>query len=183
MPRTYPSPLKGYSEQLALPTTTHRDGKGWAMDKLDATKDTKRTGTAYKSFPEPITTYYTTGGFDAHILFSLSSLEERNYAKELHTRVRYEFPELRIYTLFEEPAGPFPMGSFEVSLRTPEELGVFVAWLVVHRGPLSVLVHPNTDGEEEEGLNSAVEDHTTRAVWMGDKAELNLDFFTKQREK
>ena len=32
-------------------------------------------------------------------------------------------------------------------------------WLVINRGPLSALIHPNT-GEDER-------DHTQRATWMG----------------
>jgi len=33
---------------------------------------------------------------------------------------------------------------FEVNVFTPAQFGAFVAWLVINRGPLSVLVHPNT---------------------------------------
>lgn len=47
---------------------------------------------------------------------------------------------------------------FEVNLFTPEQFGAFVSWLVVWRGPLSVLIHPNT-GED-------VRDHSQRATWL-----------------
>ena len=33
---------------------------------------------------------------------------------------------------------------FEVNVFTPAQFGAFVAWLVINRGPLSALVHPNT---------------------------------------
>lgn len=48
---------------------------------------------------------------------------------------------------------------FEVNLFTPEQFGAFIPWLVINRGPLSALIHPNTDDE--------VRDHTQRATWMG----------------
>ena len=58
---------------------------------------------------------------------------------------------------------------FEVNVFTPEQFGAFVPWLVVNRGPLSALVHPNTDEEER--------DHTQRAIWMGEKVPLRLGMF------
>lgn len=48
---------------------------------------------------------------------------------------------------------------FEVNLFTPQQFGSFIPWLTIHRGPLSALVHPNTDDEYR--------DHTQRAIWMG----------------
>jgi aromatic ring-cleaving dioxygenase len=56
---------------------------------------------------------------------------------------------------------------FEVNLFTPAQFGAFIPWLVINRGPLSVLIHPNTvnpvTGEHDEGER----DHTQRATWMG----------------
>lgn len=57
---------------------------------------------------------------------------------------------------------------FEVNIFTPAQFGAFVPWLSVHRGPLSVLVHPNTT-EDEERLN-----HTQRAIWLGERIPLDL---------
>lgn len=37
---------------------------------------------------------------------------------------------------------------FEVNVVTPAQFGAFVSWLVINRGPLSALVHPNTDDDE-----------------------------------
>lgn len=55
---------------------------------------------------------------------------------------------------------------FEVNIFTPSQFGAFIPWLVIHRGPLSALVHPNTDDPER--------DHAQRATWMGDKMPLDL---------
>jgi DOPA 4,5-dioxygenase len=55
---------------------------------------------------------------------------------------------------------------FEVNLFTPEQFGAFVPWLVINRGPLSALIHPNTDDE--------IRDHTQRATWMGQPVPLMM---------
>ena len=57
---------------------------------------------------------------------------------------------------------------FEVNLFTPEQFGAFVPWLVINRGPLSVLVHPNC----EDG--DAIRDHTQRATWLGERVVLDV---------
>ena len=48
---------------------------------------------------------------------------------------------------------------FEVDTFTPHTTGVLFSWLAVHRGPLSVLIHPNTGDEYR--------DHTELPIWMG----------------
>lgn len=75
-------------------------------------------------------------------------------------------PELRIYRVFDKPVGPHIVAMFEVNIFTPRQFGAFIPWLVVHRGPLSALIHPNTDDE--------LRDHTQRATWMGEKFPLDL---------
>lgn len=68
---------------------------------------------------------------------------------------------------------------FEVNLFTPAQFGAFIPWLVINRGPLSALIHPNTvdplTGEHEEEER----DHTQRATWMGEKVLLDLSLFKK----
>jgi aromatic ring-cleaving dioxygenase len=49
------------------------------------------------------------------------------------------------------------------------QFGAFVPWLVIHRGPLSALLHPNT--------GDALRDHTARATWLGQAFPLNLKIF------
>ena len=63
---------------------------------------------------------------------------------------------------------------FEVNLFSPEQFGAFVPWLEIWRGPLSVLVHPNTGDDER--------DHTQRAIWMGERYSLDLSLFKKAKE-
>ncbi|KAK5151302.1 hypothetical protein LTS14_009472 [Recurvomyces mirabilis] len=64
---------------------------------------------------------------------------------------------------------------FEVNLHTPEQFGAFVPWLVINRGPLSALVHPNTGDD--------VRDHTQRATWMGQPIPLAVGFLREILQK
>jgi aromatic ring-cleaving dioxygenase len=85
---------------------------------------------------------------DIHIYYLQSNPSQTLFASQLHARIRHEFPELRIYKFWDKPVGPHPLAMFEVNVFTPAEFGAFVSWLVVNRGPLSALVHPNTVGDE-----------------------------------
>jgi aromatic ring-cleaving dioxygenase len=70
---------------------------------------------------------------------------------------------------------------FEVDLLTPAQFGALIPWLVINRGPLSVLVHPNTV-DPVTGKNEDPErDHTQRATWMGEKVLLDLSIFKRMR--
>ena len=162
---------------------------------------TEKLSPAYDAFVDPLAKDRR-GGFDVHVYFLHTDPDQTKFAKELWERVRREckhglhlpprlhqeqrlvyvrnvaltsaVPELRIYKVWEQPLGPHPIGMFEVNVFTPAQFGAFVPWLVIHRGPLSVLVHPNTDDE--------VRDHTQRATWMGDRYPLNLHLFKEVRE-
>jgi len=57
---------------------------------------------------------------------------------------------------------------FEVNIFTPTQFGALIPWLVINRGPLSVLVHPS---DEEE------RNHTQRATWLGERIPLDLRLF------
>lgn len=72
---------------------------------------------------------------------------------------------------------------FEVNLFTPAQFGAFISWLVIWRGPLSALVHPNTN--EPGLLLSEIEmrNHSARATWMGEKVPLDLGGFYTWRQR
>lgn len=84
-------------------------------------------------------------------------------------------PELRIYKFFEKPIGPHPLAMFEVNLFTPTQFGAFIPWLVINRGPLSCLIHPNSVDGEGKYIDPE-RDHTQRAtvswLWFGSYAEM-----------
>lgn len=89
-----------------------------------------------------------------------------------------QVPELRIYRFWDKPVGPHPVAMFEVNVFTPAQFGAFISWLVVWRGPLSVLIHPNMLPGEGESQNEAeLRDHSERAIWMGERFPLNYGLF------
>lgn len=65
----------------------------------------------------------------------------------------------------ERPVGPHPMWSFQIAFA-PERFAEIVSWLVLNRGALDVLVHPNT--------GDALGDHRDRAIWIGRSHTLDL---------
>jgi DOPA 4,5-dioxygenase len=71
---------------------------------------------------------------------------------------------------------------FEVNLFTPAQFGAFIPWLVINRGPLSALVHPNTvdsTGSHEDEYR----DHTQRATWLGQPLPLDLSLFHEMKKR
>ena len=102
-----------------------------------------------------------------------NSPEQAAFATALWERIRRSFPELRIYRVWDKPVGPHTVAMFEVNIFTPAQFGAFIPWLVINRGPLSALVHPNTGDEER--------DHTQRATWMGERLALDLGNFKRMR--
>jgi len=161
---SWKSPLIGYENAEPLPDTFNEDGKSFVNPSAP------RSST-YEKFPSPIVNDdAATGrnnGFDFHIYFMHAIPEQVKYARELHQRIRREFPEFRIYKVFEKPIGPHPSGMFEVNTFGPHQTGVLFSWLVVNRGPCSVLIHPNT--------GDAHKDHTELATWIGQPWPLNVD--------
>ncbi|MCJ1440834.1 MAG: hypothetical protein MMC23_001320 [Stictis urceolatum] len=164
----YESPLKGYENRNPLPAEKNADGKSFVNPQ------TNKLSAAYERFEDPISNDER-GGFDVHIYYYQENAEQKNYAEELWSRIRYEFPELRVYRLWDKPIGPHTLAMFEVNLFTPAQFGAFVSWLVIHRGPLPALLHPNTDEEER--------DHTQRATWLGREVPLDLSIFRKLRAR
>ncbi|RDB20834.1 putative 21 protein [Hypsizygus marmoreus] len=145
------SPLEGYENAEPLPDTINPDGKSLYNPPTDA------KSSAYDEFPQPIDS--SNNGFDFHIYYMQNIKSELKFARELHERVRREFPELRIYKFWEKPVGPHPTAMFEVNTFTPHQTGALFSWLTVHRGPCSVLIHPNT--------KDPYKDHTELLTWMG----------------
>ncbi|KAJ4414501.1 hypothetical protein N0V82_007898 [Gnomoniopsis sp. IMI 355080] len=171
---TFPSPAEGYENAAPLPEEVSEDGKSLKNP------ETGVLSKAYESFIDPLEKGRR-GGFDIHIYYTQSQMD---YARQLYDRIRREFPELRIYRFWDKPVGPHPFAMFEVNLFTPAQFGAFIPWLVIWRGELSALVHPNT-AVEEGGLLSEAElrNHTQRATWMGEKVPLDVSMFLKWRQK
>lgn len=130
---------------------------------------------------EPLLTTDPGLSSDVHVYYTQSQLP---YARQLYDRIRREFPELRIYRFWDKPVGPHPFAMFEVNVFTPAQFGAFVPWLVIWRGELSVLVHPNTTVAAGALVSEAeLRNHTQRATWMGEKVPLDVSVFLQWRQK
>ncbi|KAF9223983.1 hypothetical protein BS17DRAFT_704438 [Gyrodon lividus] len=161
------SPLAGYEGAPPLPSGLNPNAKSLANNPAPLS-------VAYQEFPKLID---PSKGFDFHIYYMPSSQEQTQYARELHERIRREFPEastslaLSIYRFWDRPVGPHPTAMFEVNTFTPHQTGALFSWLAVHRGTCDVLIHPNT--------GDPYRDHTELATWMGKQWPLYTDMLRK----
>jgi DOPA 4,5-dioxygenase len=69
---------------------------------------------------------------------------------------------------------------FEVNIFSPDQFGAFIPWLAIWRGPLSVLVHPNTVEEGVDKNEVELRNHTQRAIWMGERLPLDTSIFYRK---
>ncbi|KAI0343264.1 hypothetical protein BDW22DRAFT_1329408 [Trametopsis cervina] len=165
---SWPSPLKGYENAEPLSDRVNADSK--SLYNPPAPKSA-----AYDKYPEPFD--QSKNAFDFHVYYMQSDPEQSKFARELHERIRREFPELRIYKFWDKPvgvvleSGPHPTAMFEINTFTPHETGTLFGWLVVNRGPCSVLVHPNT--------GDAYKDHTALVTWIGQPWPINAEMLRR----
>ncbi|KAG1891916.1 DOPA-like domain-containing protein [Suillus fuscotomentosus] len=136
----WPSLLAGYEGAEPLPTTINPDGKSLYNPPGPRSA-------SYDEFPKQFNP--SKNGFDFHIYYMPAVAAQAQYAKELHERVRREFPEVHKFFLLHHPVNTF----------SPHQTGALFSWLVVNRGPCDILVHPNT--------GDALRDHTELATWIG----------------
>ncbi|TVY16037.1 putative 21.2 kDa protein [Lachnellula arida] len=173
---TYPSPLAGYENAPPLPDEKAADGKSYVNPPTGVLSK------SYERFTEPLDNGIR-GAFDIHIYYFQKNETQKKFAFELWERIRREFPELRIYRFWDLPIGPHPTAMFEVNLFTPAQFGAFIPWLVINRGPLSALIHPNTVNPETGEHDEGERDHTQRATWMGERFPLDLSLFRDEKLK
>ncbi|KAG5993731.1 hypothetical protein E4U43_003414 [Claviceps pusilla] len=122
------------------------------------------------------------GGFDVHIYYLQHNTKQSRYTWELWERPtrmqappnnfmsRRSVPELKMHQLWPGPIGPHPVAMFEVNVFTPAGFLGPLSPMAVWRGPLSVLIHPNSVAEEGED-----ESRVGRAIWMGERNPLDLE--------
>ena len=103
----------------------------------------------------------------AHVYFDPAS---RDAAWALRERIEKAFP-IEMGRFHEKPVGPHPRFSYQVAFKN-EQFAPLLSWLTLHRGDLTVFIHPNTGHD--------LEDHRDRAIWMGQQVPLVLDIFTKK---
>ncbi|MGQ0645422.1 MAG: DOPA 4,5-dioxygenase family protein [Elusimicrobiota bacterium] len=104
-------------------------------------------------------------GYHAHVYFdpdtaASAEILRAGVARALAGRVVVHPPVPR-------PIGPHPLPMFEIDVP-PGELEGLLAWLMLHHGTHSVLVHPVTGDD--------LKDHRDHPLWIGRPLPLNLDF-------
>jgi DOPA 4,5-dioxygenase len=101
--------------------------------------------------------------FHAHVYYDP---ETRDVAAHVRDAIAEQF-DTELGRWRDEPVGPHPKSMYQVKF-SPQEFGKVVPWLMLNHQGLDVLIHPSTDDD--------VGDHTHRALWLGEKLALNIDF-------
>jgi len=101
-------------------------------------------------------------GYHAHVYYDAAS---KPAAEALRAAIEARF-DVRLGRWHDRPVGPHPCWSYQIAFA-PAVFAELVPWLALNRGRLTVFLHPET--------GDAIPDHRDHALWLGDKAELNLD--------
>jgi aromatic ring-cleaving dioxygenase len=101
-------------------------------------------------------------GYHAHIYYDPAT---RPAAERLREAIGRRFA-VELGRWHDEPVGPHPVSMYQVAFAV-DEFAHLVPWLILNRGALDILVHPQTD--------DSYEDHASHAMWLGTKLPLRLD--------
>lgn len=101
-------------------------------------------------------------GYHAHVYYDAGS---KPAAEALRAQIEARF-DVRLGRWHDRPVGPHPHWSYQVAFA-PEVFAELLPWLALNRGDLTVFVHPETGDD--------LPDHRDYAIWLGEKATLNLD--------
>ena len=104
----------------------------------------------------------TIRGYHAHIYYDR---ETRPAAERLREAIGGNF-EVQLGRWHDEPVGPHPTSMYQVAFPVTE-FARLVPWLMLNRGALTVLVHPEAD--------NAYDDHTAHAMWLGPPLPLRVE--------
>lgn len=108
---------------------------------------------------KPITAIHD---WHAHIYFTP---ETRETAEQLRRRLVVHFPDALFGRWHERPVGPHAQPMYQV-LFAPADFAAMLPFIALNRGPLSVLIHPNTHRERD--------DHSHHAIWLGPQLPVDL---------
>lgn len=99
--------------------------------------------------------------YHAHVYYDPSTT--RGMAQELRALIEERF-EARLGRWHDAPVGPHTRAMYQVAFATGQ-FATLVPFLMLNRGGLSVLVHPNTGAPRD--------DHLLHALWLGQPLALN----------
>jgi aromatic ring-cleaving dioxygenase len=107
-------------------------------------------------------------GWHAHIYYDVAT---RADAERLREAIGAGF-DVQLGRWHDEPVGPHPISMYQLAFGV-SEFPRLVPWLVLNRGKLTVLVHPQAE--------NAYDDHTAHAMWLGTPLPLRLDVLRRAR--
>jgi len=126
-------------------------------------------------------TEWIVGGYDVHVIFTQ---EYKQLALDLFERFRaFVIDQGMVHDramVFADPVGPWPTPMWQVLLRDQSmpqlsvDLGMCIGWLMLNRGSLSVMIHPNTCTQD-----GGYADHAEHSVWLGESIDLKLEIFNR----
>ncbi len=105
-------------------------------------------------------------GFHAHIYFDPAN---RDVAARIREGLGARF-EVQLGRWHDKPIGPHPKSMYQVAFL-PDQFSKVVPWLMLNHESLDILIHPETGDD--------VGDHTHRALWLGEKLELDVEFLRR----
>lgn len=100
--------------------------------------------------PAPI----SISSYHAHLYFDAAT---RGIAENVRSQIAGRFS-VRLGRWHDIPVGPHPQAMYQVAFL-PQLFPALVPWLMLHRGGLTVLIHPNTGAPRA--------DHLVHAAWLG----------------
>ena len=106
----------------------------------------------------------TISGYHAHIYYDPD--KTRDVAAQLREGLHAAFPRATLGSWHDEAVGPHTVAMYQV-VFTAEDFAQLVPWLMLNRSELDILVHPLA--------GNAYDDHTSFAMWLGEKLPLKLD--------
>jgi aromatic ring-cleaving dioxygenase len=102
-------------------------------------------------------------GYHAHVYFEP---ETRTQAENVRDALDRRFRgAIRLGRWHEKNVGPHTRSMYQVAFAPPL-FAEIVPWLALNRGPLAVLVHPES--------GDAVADHTDHALWLGEILDVDV---------
>jgi aromatic ring-cleaving dioxygenase len=113
--------------------------------------------------PAQITEYH------AHVYYGP---ETRAAAEVLRDALEARFA-VRLGRWHDAQVGPHTKSMYQVAFA-PAVFADLVPWLMLNRGPLDLLIHPETGDD--------LADHRDHAMWLGEKLPLRLEAFTQSTE-
>jgi aromatic ring-cleaving dioxygenase len=110
--------------------------------------------------------------YHAHVYYD--PRKTRGLAERLRERVAAEFPQARLGRWHDELVGPHSRSMYQIAFPSGL-LASFLPWLMLNRGALTVLLHPETGDDYR--------DHTAHAAWLGGALKLRLEAFKPRKAR